>query len=34
VRQVARRNGGEVTAVNDGGAVFTVRIPMAVTAKS
>jgi sensor histidine kinase regulating citrate/malate metabolism len=33
VRQVARRNGGEVTAVNDGGAVFTVRIPLTVAAK-
>jgi two-component system CitB family sensor kinase len=33
VRQVARRNGGEVTAVNDGGAVFTVRIPLTVVAK-
>jgi two-component system, CitB family, sensor kinase len=32
VRQVARRNGGDVTAVNNGGAVFTVRIPLKVTA--
>src|ERR1700686_4158555 len=32
VRQVARRNGGDVTVVNDGGALFTVRIPLKVTA--
>jgi two-component system CitB family sensor kinase len=32
VRQVARRNGGEVTVVNDGGAMFTVRLPIRVTA--
>ncbi|TMF69129.1 MAG: sensor histidine kinase [Chloroflexi bacterium] len=32
VRQVARRNGGDVTAVNNGGALFTVRIPLKVTA--
>jgi sensor histidine kinase regulating citrate/malate metabolism len=33
VRQVARRLGGDVTVVNDGGAVFTVKIPVRVTAK-
>ncbi len=32
VRQVARRNGGDVTVVNDGGAIFTVRLPVRVTA--
>src|SRR5467141_4117374 len=32
VRQVARRNGGDVTVVNDGGAIFTVRLPIRVTA--
>src|SRR6267143_3489981 len=32
VRQVARRNGGDVTVVNDGGAMFTVRLPVRVTA--
>ena len=32
VRQVARRNGGDVTVVNDGGAFFTVRLPVKVTA--
>src|SRR5438309_3906216 len=32
VRQVARRNGGDVTAVNNGGALFAVRIPLKVTA--
>jgi two-component system CitB family sensor kinase len=32
VRQVARRNGGDVTVVNDGGAMFTVRLPLRVTA--
>jgi two-component system CitB family sensor kinase len=32
VRQVARRNGGDVTVVNDGGAMFTVRLPLKVTA--
>ena len=32
VRQVARRLGGDVTVVNDGGAVFTVTIPVRVTA--
>ena len=30
--QVAHRNGGDVTVINDGGAVFTVRIPVRVTA--
>jgi two-component system CitB family sensor kinase len=30
VRQVARRNGGDVTVVNDGGALFTVRLPVKV----
>lgn len=29
VRQVASRRGGEVTVVNQGGAVFTVRLPLA-----
>ncbi len=33
VRQVARRHGGDVTVVNDGGALFTVRIPLRVAAK-
>lgn len=32
VRQVARRNGGDVSVVNDGGAVFTVRVPARVVA--
>ena len=32
VRQVARRNGGEVGVVSDGGALFTVRIPLKVAA--
>jgi two-component system CitB family sensor kinase len=32
VRQVARRNGGDVAVVNDGGAVFTVRLPVRVGA--
>ncbi len=32
VRQIARRNGGDVSVVNNGGAVFTVRIPASVTA--
>jgi two-component system CitB family sensor kinase len=32
VRQVARRYGGDVTVVNDGGALFTVRLPLKVTA--
>jgi signal transduction histidine kinase len=32
VRQVAHRHGGEVSVVNDGGALFTVRFPMQVTA--
>jgi two-component system CitB family sensor kinase len=31
VRQVARRNGGDVTVVNEGGAMFTVRLPLRVT---
>jgi two-component system CitB family sensor kinase len=33
VRQVARRHGGDVTVVNDGGAMFTVRLPVRVTAQ-
>src|SRR5437868_6984074 len=33
VRQVAHRHGGTVTVVNDGGAVFTVRLPLRVAAK-
>jgi two-component system CitB family sensor kinase len=32
VRQVAHRNGGKVSVVNDGGALFTVRLPLRVTA--
>ena len=32
VRQVASRNGGDVVVVNDGGASFTVRLPLRVTA--
>jgi two-component system CitB family sensor kinase len=32
VRQVAHRNGGEVSVNNAGGAVFTVRIPLKVAA--
>jgi two-component system, CitB family, sensor kinase len=32
VRQVAHRHGGDVAVVNDGGAVFTVRLPLGVTA--
>jgi signal transduction histidine kinase len=32
VRQVAHRHGGEVSVVNAGGALFTVRIPLRVTA--
>jgi two-component system CitB family sensor kinase len=32
VRQVARRNGGDVTVVNDGGAMFTVRLPLKMAA--
>ena len=32
VRQVARRNGGEVSVVNNGGAMFTVRMPLKVAA--
>jgi two-component system CitB family sensor kinase len=31
VRQVARRHGGDVTVVNHGGALFTVRLPLRVT---
>lgn len=34
VRQVARRNGGDVTVTNDGGALFTVRIPAKVPART
>ena len=34
VRQVAHRNGGVVTVVNDGGALFTVRIPLKVAASA
>ena len=30
VRQVAHRHGGEVSVVNDGGALFTVRLPLKV----
>src|SRR5712692_4019323 len=32
VRQVAHRHGGTVSVVNDGGALFTVRLPLKVTA--
>ena len=32
VRQVARRNGGDVSVVNEGGALFTVRLPTKVGA--
>ena len=32
VRQVARRNGGDVAVVNNGGAMFTVRVPLKVAA--
>src|SRR5438105_9579897 len=32
VRQVARRNGGDVTVANNGGALFTVRVPQKVAA--
>jgi signal transduction histidine kinase len=32
VRQVVHRHGGEVSVVNDGGALFTVRLPLRVTA--
>ena len=32
VRQVAHRHGGEVSVVNEGGALFTVRLPVRVTA--
>jgi sensor histidine kinase regulating citrate/malate metabolism len=34
VRQVARRNGGDVAVVNDGGALFTVRVPARVMAST
>ena len=34
VWQIAQRHGGTVEVVNDGGALFTVRIPMKVLAKS
>ena len=34
VRQVARRNGGSVEVVNDGGALFTVRVPARVMAST
>jgi two-component system CitB family sensor kinase len=32
VRQVAVRNGGEVSVINEGGALFTVRLPLKVAA--
>ena len=32
VRQVARRNGGDITVANNGGALFTVRVPQKVAA--
>ena len=31
-RQVVQRHGGTISAVNDGGALFTVRLPITVTA--
>jgi two-component system, CitB family, sensor kinase len=34
VRQVVRRNGGQVTVVNDSGALFTVRIPLKVAVRA
>lgn len=34
VRQAARRNGGDVSVANDGGAVFTVRLPVRVLAST
>ena len=34
VRQIAQRHRGTVTVVNDGGALFTVRIPIQVPVKS
>jgi two-component system CitB family sensor kinase len=34
VRQVARRNAGEVDVLNRGGALFTVRVPLKLTAKT
>lgn len=33
VRQVARRHGGEVSVTNEGGALFTVRVPAKVMAR-
>src|SRR5437879_2840876 len=33
VRQVARRHGRDVTVANEGGAIFTVRLPLRVAAK-
>ena len=33
VRQVARRHGGDVSVVNEGGALFTVRLPLRVAAQ-
>ena len=34
VRQIAKRNGGDVTVANNGGAVFTVRVPTKVVARA
>jgi two-component system CitB family sensor kinase len=34
VRQIARRNGGDVSVVNDRGAVFTVHVPTTVAART
>jgi signal transduction histidine kinase len=31
VKQVAARRGGEVTVLNQGGALFTVRLPLSAT---
>jgi sensor histidine kinase regulating citrate/malate metabolism len=33
VRQVARRHGGDISVINDGGALFTVRLPLGVAAR-
>ncbi len=34
VRQVARRNGGDVTVANEGGALFTLHVPAKVAART
>src|ERR1700694_5769428 len=33
VRQVARRHGGDITVVNEGGALFTARLPLRIPAR-